>query len=157
MTRFLRTTDGGLINVDRIEWIKEGEPVGPLGRSRATLSDGIGVTLTCDIDFAERALLPVVAATPGYVHLRYYDDAEEREHDIQETVVRMPTLAWRIAEDRALPVLATELMESSACFGEGVLLPDGQVVAPYEGRWRDEAELASGNGGPGQGHSQGRC
>lgn len=52
----------------------------------------------------------------------------------------MPIVAWRIADDRALPVLAKELTESSACFGEAVLQPDGQVVVPYEGRWPDEAE-----------------
>jgi hypothetical protein len=141
MTRFLRTDDGELINPDRIERIGEvTKPIRGLERSRATLSDGISVTLTCEIDAIERALLPVVVAAPGYVHLRYYDDAEEGEPDIQETVVRMPIVAWRIAADRALPVLVTELMESSACFGEAVLQPDGQVVAPYEGRWLDEAE-----------------
>jgi hypothetical protein len=55
MTRFLRTDDGELVNADRIVRIRDGKPVRPLGRSRATLSDGISVTLTCDIDFIERA------------------------------------------------------------------------------------------------------
>ena len=140
MTRFLKTTDGKLVNADRIVRIEEGGRDGSQWRSRATLDDGTGATLIGEISVIEQALLPVVAAAPGDVHLRYFDDAEEGEHDIRETDVRMPVVAWRIAENVALPVLAKELMESSDCFGEGVLQPDGQVVASYEGRWSDEAE-----------------
>jgi hypothetical protein len=117
-----------------------------LGRSRATLDDGVSVTLTCDIDFIEPALLPVVVAVPGYVHLRYYDDAEEGEHDIRETVERMPIVAWRIADDIVFPVTPDEDEASSNLIGEGVLLPDGRVVQPFmelfdnEETWRAQME-----------------
>lgn len=77
MTPFLRTTDGDLINADRIERIEDGGSTDGRLRSRAIVGDGIRVTLVGDADVIERALLPVVVAAPGYVHLRYYDDAEE--------------------------------------------------------------------------------
>lgn len=61
MTRFLRTDDGKLINVERAEYIKEvkGKPV-------AVFREGdVSATLTGDIDEVERALAPIVAAAPG--------------------------------------------------------------------------------------------
>jgi hypothetical protein len=140
MTRFLKTDDGGLINADRIERIREREPVGGprgLGRSSATLSDGISVTLAYDVDTTRACALPVVAAAPGYVRLRYYDwpagcgDPE---------VVRLPVVAWRIAEDCAIPVTLDAAAPGSLCIGEAVLQPDGQVVMPYDGRFSDETE-----------------
>jgi hypothetical protein len=136
MTRFLRTDEGELINAERIERIRDvTNPIRGLGRSRATLSDGISVTLTYEIGEIEQALLPIVAAVPGYVHLRYYDGSVEEGGPV---VVRMPVVAWRIAEDRALPVLTEERTEDSVCIGEAVLQPDGQVVEPYEGRYPNE-------------------
>jgi hypothetical protein len=65
MTRFLRTTDGDLINADWIVRIREGKPVGPLGAP-------------------------------------------------------------------ALPVTPDDDQASSNLIGEGVLLPDGRVVQPFD-------------------------
>jgi hypothetical protein len=59
MTRFLRTTDGGLINTDRILRIEEGGRDRSQWRSRATLDDGTGAMLAGYDD--ERAWLKAVA------------------------------------------------------------------------------------------------
>ena len=86
------------------------------------------------VDEIERMLLPVVAAAPGYMRLRYWEDGAA------VWVERMPVVAWRIDSDRALPV--TPEQDEDAVLVSGVLLPDGRVVMPGlqtfadEGAWR---------------------
>jgi hypothetical protein len=121
MTRFLRTDDGELINADRIERIV---------RSRATLIDGTGVTLASDTDEIELALLPFVAAAPGYMHLRHYDDGGG------PWIERLPIVAWRIDADIARPVGRSSARRA----GRGAIRPD----------LSRRSDVASGNGRAGE-------
>jgi hypothetical protein len=94
--------------------------------SRATLRDGTSLTLIDDLDEIEKALLPVVAAQPGYTLLTYYVEWAE---DGGRGIDRMPVVAWRIDGVTALPVTPdSEEEKSSNCIGSGVLMPDGRVV-----------------------------
>jgi hypothetical protein len=70
-----------------------------------------------------QALLPVVAATPGYTRLRYFTEwSEEGDPGVD----RMPVVAWRIDEGVALLVTPNKDSEDSVnCVGSGVLLPGG--------------------------------
>ena len=143
MTRFLRTADGGLVNADRIERLDPEKTTGRVGnviwRSRAAFVASCDVTLAKDIGEISTALLPVVAAAPGYVRLRYFEAGGD---DGGPWVDRMPVVAWRIAEDVALPVTPDE--DRDDALRSGVLLPDGRVVQPFmqtfpdEGAWREE-------------------
>ena len=135
MARFVRT-NRGLINADRIEQIvgTSGDPT--RGRTRATLSDGETLLLDDSFDAIERALLPVVAATPGYTVLSYYATGGD---DDGPWVERRPVTAWRIDKDVTLPVTPdTDDEHAFNCVGSGVLMPDGRVVQPYVGRFVDE-------------------
>ena len=137
MTRFLRTSSGGLINAARIERIEQGEEREKrLLRSRAILWDGGSLTLVDDVDKIEKALLPVIAAAPGFTFLRYYADWDESGGP---GVERLPVAAWRIDGDVALPVIPDDAMVSSNCIGSAVLMPDGQVVNPYVQTFANEA------------------
>ena len=141
MTRFLRTDDGGLINADRIERIREADPDSELGRLCATLSDGSSVMLANGADDLERLLAPVVAAAPGYVRLRYNRNAEE--FGVPAQVERMPVVAWQITEDAAYPIVPGNEIGRPYFIGEAVLLPDGRVVEVFEQTFDDEnASLA---------------
>ena len=138
MTRFLRTADGGLLNAARLDRIDPEKTTGKAGnviwQARATLEDGGCVTLSLDKAVIETALLPVVGAGPGYVRLRYWDGEGE---DGDGLVDRMPIVAWRIAEDVALPVTPDE--DRDDALRSGVLLPDGRVVQPFMQTFPDEA------------------
>jgi hypothetical protein len=141
MTRFLRTADGGLVNADRVERIDDGARKGLQWQARATLKEGGYATLSMDKAEIENALLPVVTALPGYVRLCYYADGGD---DGGPWVDRMPIVAWRIAEDIALPVTPDE--DKDDTLRSGVLLPDGRVVQPFmqtfpdEDAWRGEMD-----------------
>jgi hypothetical protein len=142
MARFLRTSRG-LINADRIEQITgaAGDPT--RGRTRATLSDGEILLLDDRFDEIEKALLPVVAAAPGYKALFYYATGCD---DDEPWVKRVPVVAWRIDKDVALPVTPDNDSIASNCTGWAVLMPDGRVVEPYMQTFPDEeawrAEMA---------------
>jgi hypothetical protein len=136
VTKFLRTADGGLINADRITRIEdEAGATKARRRSRAIFSDGKAVTLADDINEIENTLLPVVAAAPGHTLLRYYT---EWTVDGGPGIERLAIVAWRVAENCALPVTPDVDEKSSNCIGEGVLQPDGQVVRSYDATFADE-------------------
>jgi hypothetical protein len=126
LTRFL-STGVSLVNADRIDRIEVGEQHGERWGSSATLRDGTSLPLIDDIDEIEKALLPVVAAAPGFTFLRYYIDWDESGPGIE----RMPIVAWRIDGATALPVIPDDASTEGNCIGSGVLLPDGQVVRLY--------------------------
>lgn len=85
MVRFLRTVDGGLINADMVYQIDEERREKGLTRvwralllDRRGFSDGCGhVRLADDIDGITKSLMPVVAASPGYMLLRYFTEWTE--------------------------------------------------------------------------------
>lgn len=125
MTRFLKTVDDKLVNVDRIVRIEEGGQAGSQWRSRATLDDGTDAMLAGYIDEIERALLPVVAAAPGFTVLRY-GELPDGESPLIE---RLPIVAWRIDRGFALPVTPDDDDEDIYSFVmSGVLTPEGQVI-----------------------------
>jgi hypothetical protein len=153
MTRFFSRGYGDLINADRIESItpvKKNESWG----SRAILKDGKDVTLQGDLDEIRRLLLPVVAASPGFTLLRFFGPVGVREPDGQRLpdagegdpyIEKMPIVAWRIDESHAVPVTPNDSDDDriSNLIGAGVLLPDGQVVMPFDARFdNEEAWLA---------------
>jgi hypothetical protein len=134
MMKFLMTTADGLVNVDQIVHI---EPADKPGLSRALLLDGSRVHIVGALDeIRERQLLPIIPASPGYTKLTYYDQYNE---DGSPGVERMPVVAWQIDESYALPVTPDDPTIPANCIGSGVLMPDGQVVQPYEATYQDEA------------------
>jgi hypothetical protein len=127
MTRFLKTADHDFINADRIERLERGG---------ATLTDGTFVELSAKQDI-DRLLAPVVAATPGFIRLRYYADGGG---DGTAWVERLPIVAWRVCRLETYPVVPGDTLDGSGCDGEALLLPDGQVLEPFVGRAASEKE-----------------
>jgi hypothetical protein len=141
MTRFLRTEDHDLINVDQISRIEaDGKDY-----CKGQLHDGKTVRFFGEFDRIEELLCPVIAAPPSYMVLEYHDGANNCD-DGEPWVVRMPVLAWRITGDAVAPV--TPDSEGGGRFGPAststILLPDGQVTQqdnttwPNEESWREE-------------------
>ena len=101
-----------------------------------------------DVYAIERLLLPVVAASPGFTLLRFPALLGARGPDGEllpnagegdPYVDRMPIAAWRIDETHALPVTPDDDDDRiSNLIGSGVLLPDGQVVVPFDARFDNE-------------------
>jgi hypothetical protein len=138
MTKFLRTANGGLINADRIASIRSEKNRHGVWRAVATVPDHDNVPLSGDLNTIERMLRPVVPAEPGYTLLRYYADFDENG---DAEVERYPIVAWRIEEDCATLVTPVDDDGGASNFiGDGVLMPDGRVIWPYQTTFASEAE-----------------
>ena len=161
MARFLSLGFGaGLINPDRIDRVEPVDRDQGL-RSIATLSDGSRGVISGDVYAIEKLMLPVVAAAPGFTLLRFFGpvgvrgpNGERLPHagEGDAYVERMPIVAWRIDETHAVPVTSDDDDgRISNLIGSGVLLPDGQVVVPFdatfdnEEAWRTEMSRRPGN------------
>jgi hypothetical protein len=145
MTRFLKT-DKGLINVDQIAEIEViARPILREGvfdlrprEARAVLKEGGPPrALVANVDEIELALLPVVAAHPGYTHLLYFPAEKDGDPPLIE---RAPIVAWRISGNTVIPVTPEDDdgVAHPNCIGIGILQPDGRVAIPGEPLALDE-------------------
>ncbi len=140
---FLRTFDGGMINAAVIERIEEDPRAKAIPRAMAILTNGRSVKLSDGVEAVEDAFLPVVAATPGYMRLRYHDNRyHEGDDEGGPLIERMPIVAWRISDLGAHPITPGDdlLVASNAVGSDGVLTPDGLVIMGHGDGWcQDEA------------------
>ena len=93
MAKFLEADNGDLINADAIQWIRRDDEERPI----AHFNDGRKpVMLMSGWSDVEMALMPIVAAAPGSMHLRVHRGAAK--------VFRTPIVAWRIDDGVARPI-----------------------------------------------------
>jgi hypothetical protein len=123
MARFLRTSDGRLINTADIEEIRDEKDDKGLWRTRAYLRQGSSAVIEEDVDRLERALLPVVPAAPGFALIQYLrgDGSDE------ETILREPVVAWRVHGGSTMPVEPVGLGWTDTDGMSSVVFPDGSV------------------------------
>jgi hypothetical protein len=77
----------------------------------------------------------LVAAVPGYFLLTARSNGEGGVW-----VERLPILARKYGgRDEAIPVTYDKNRQDDPLF-TAILSPDGQVISPYEDRWKDETE-----------------
>jgi hypothetical protein len=122
MTRFIKTTTDERINVDRIDKIAR-----KMNKSTAFLTNGRSVTLD-DNRAINKMPLRIIAATPGYMLLRYFDHVSP----IKPKIERLPVIAWRVNEGYAFPITPnrpfSSIVNDNNCISTGLLLPDGQII-----------------------------
>jgi hypothetical protein len=140
MAVFLKTGWNSLINADSIERIHEPaeeQADDHLTRATAVLKNGERVKLDPTLSVAEIEVmcLPVVPANPGFVLLNYWGS------EADDSVSRIPIVAWKISGDTALPVVPDEMPKKNGY----VLYPDGQVCDAFntiiwesEEKWLEE-------------------
>ena len=73
-----------------------------------------------------------VAGHPGYFLLQF---PVSRHLDGEEEVLRSPIVAWRVGVGWARPVTIVPTEKEAAA---AILCPDGHVLSPMGGPWRDE-------------------
>ena len=129
MTHFLNLDWQTLINADTIERIRDAPRKG--AHVQAVLRNGEAREISGDFEKIRRSLLPVVAAQPGYFVVSCGED------EGKPWTSRHQVVAWRIDDDRAIPVSPRE-DELGCC--DTVLAPDGSVTVPYEAVFDTEAE-----------------
>jgi hypothetical protein len=132
VTQFLNLDWQTLINADAIERIKDAPRKG--AHVQAVLRNGEVREISGDLDKIRKSLLPVVPATPGYFVVNCGED------EGKPWISRHQVVAWRIDDDRVIPVTPRE-DEFGCC--DMVLAPDGSVTVPYDRVFDSEAEWAA--------------
>ena len=84
-----------MVNVDTVERVF----IGGKKTWVVALQGGDSLEIDGDIDKIRRSLLPVVAATPGHFVVRCGEDDDGKPWTYRSQIV-----AWRIDDDRAIPV-----------------------------------------------------
>ncbi len=96
------------------------------------LQGGDSLEIDGDIDKIRKSLLPVVAAAPGHFVIRCAEDKDGKPWTYRSQIV-----AWRIDDDRAIPVTPLDHDDDS---NGAILSPDGSVAMPYDRTFETEAE-----------------
>ena len=132
MTHFINLDWQTLINADTIERIGDAPRKG--AHVQAVLRNGEVREISGDLDKIRKSLLPVVPAAPGYFVVNGGED------EGKPWISRHQVVAWRIDDDRAIPVTPRE-DEFGCC--DMVLAPDGSVTVPYDTVFVTETEWAA--------------
>lgn len=133
MSIFIETLEDAAINLDYVVRIeRRGDKYGDKCRLEVASPNG---TYKADTYYSlnelTRLTKPLVPAHPGFYLLGAYalDDPEEIWID------KSPVVAWRVDGEYAEAVTTDDQAHGDNLLLQGVLTPDGEVVAPFDATW----------------------